>query len=64
VAFDLLRLEGQDQRLWPLEARQWRLRRPVWEWMAAAFCSALALAIGAMAVALVTQYRLRIGPQT
>jgi hypothetical protein len=37
-------------------------RRPVWEWMAAAFCAALALAIGAMAVALVPQHRLRIGP--
>jgi hypothetical protein len=37
-------------------------RRPVWEWMAAAFCTALALAIGAMAVVLVTQHRLRIGP--
>jgi hypothetical protein len=37
-------------------------RRPVWKWMAAAFCAALALAIGAMSVALVTQHRLRIGP--
>ena len=37
-------------------------RKPVWEWMAAAFCAALALAIGAMAVALVTQHRLQIGP--
>ena len=30
--------------------------------MAAAFCAALALAIGAMSVALVIQHRLRIGP--
>ena len=37
-------------------------RRPVWKWMAAAFCAALALAIGAMSVALVIQHRLRIGP--
>jgi hypothetical protein len=37
-------------------------RRPLWKWMAAAFCAALALAIGAMSVALVIQHRLRIGP--
>lgn len=36
-------------------------RRPVWVWMAAAFCAALALAIGAMAVALVALHELRIG---
>jgi hypothetical protein len=62
VAFDLLRLEGQDQRLRPLEGTAMEARRPVWEWMATAFCAALALGIGAMAVALVTQHRLRIGP--
>ena len=39
-------------------------RRPVWEWMAAAFCTALALAIGAMAVALVTQHRAADRPRT
>jgi hypothetical protein len=37
-------------------------RRSVWKWMAAAFWAALAMAIGAMAVALFTQHRLRIGP--
>ncbi len=36
-------------------------RRPVWVWMAAAFCALLALAMGATAVALIALYELRIG---
>jgi hypothetical protein len=38
-----------------------KARTAVWVWMAAAFCAALALAIGAMAVALVARHEPRIG---